>query len=82
MENKMRYVYQLSLADGRILINESEGLFSVHSPENPDDKVLINSAVLIKMYEKEETAVEVVDTSTTDEDHWCCDELKEEEAAE
>lgn len=80
MENKMRYVYQLSLADGRILINESEGLFSVHSPENPDDKVLINSAVLIKMYEKEETAVEVVN----DTNHWsepCCQE-DEEEAAE
>lgn len=53
MENKLRYVYQLSLSDGKVLINECDGLFSVNNPEDPEDKVLINSAVLIKMLEVE-----------------------------
>lgn len=49
----LRYVYQLSLANGKVLINESDGLFSINSPTDPDDKILINSAVLIKVYEQE-----------------------------
>lgn len=49
MENKTVYLYQLSLADGRILLHESEGLFSVNNPDNLEDKTIINSAVLIKI---------------------------------
>lgn len=49
MENKTIYLYQLSLADGRILLHESEGLFSVNNPSDAADKTIINSAVLIKI---------------------------------
>lgn len=55
MEKQVKYIYQLSLANGTVLINESEGLYSVNNPENPEDKVLINSAVLIKVVEPEQS---------------------------
>lgn len=51
MESNLRYIYQLSLSDGTVLINECDGLFSVKSQDDKDDKVLINSAVLIKVIE-------------------------------
>lgn len=60
MANVKRYVYQLSLSDGTVLINESEGLFSIKSQDNPDDKVLINSAVLIKVLDMPEEVESVV----------------------
>lgn len=50
-DKKVRYLYHLSLSDGRIIINESDGLFSINSAENPDDKTLIHSAVLIRVVE-------------------------------
>lgn len=54
MESKKKYIYQLSLADGTILMNECEGFFSVKDPEKQDDKVLINSATLVKILDIEE----------------------------
>ncbi len=53
-EKRIRYMYQLSLADGSVLINEGDGFFSVKDAEKPEDKVLINSAVLIKIIEEEQ----------------------------
>lgn len=63
MESNLKYVYQLSLADGKVLINECDGLFSV----NGDDKVVINSAVLIKIVDAPQADVQpVVDNLTHD----------------
>lgn len=56
----LRYVYQLSLSNGKVLINESDGLFTLPAPDSGEEKCLINSAVLIKMYETEELPVEVM----------------------
>jgi len=73
VEKKIRYVYQLSLSNGKILINEGDGIFSVDNPEKPEEKVLVNSAVLIKIIEEkpEEDAVSVAEVS---QDAICVDE--------
>jgi hypothetical protein len=73
MEKKLRYVYQLSLSNGKILINECDGLFSVNNPQDPEDKVLINSAVLIKMFEVEEE-MQVQDSACADDTCAPCDD--------
>lgn len=60
MENnldKTIYVYQLSLADGKIVIHESDGFFSSDSSDDNAEKVLINSATLIKVISKENTKI-------------------------
>jgi len=73
VEKKIRYVYQLSLSNGKILINEGDGIFSVDNPEKPEEKVLVNSAVLIKIIEEkpEEDAVSVAEVA---QDAICVDE--------
>lgn len=79
MEKKVKYVYQLSLSDGKILLNEGDGIFSVSNPEKPDEKVLVNSAVLIKIIEEKPEEVQeepqvVVAEEISEENVICVDE--------
>lgn len=64
VEMKKIYVYQLSLANGKILINNSEGMFSVGHADQADEKVLINSATLINILYEDE-AGNVIDANGT-----------------
>lgn len=75
MENKVKYVYQLSLANGKVLINEGDGIFSVDNPEKPNDKILVNAAVLIKVIDEKveddmlvQDAAEIVEQDTIEEE--------------
>jgi hypothetical protein len=72
-EKKVIYTYQLSLANGKILINDMDGLFSIDNPEKPEEKVLVNSAVLIKVtqVQPEEDAVPVTEVA---QDAICVDD--------
>lgn len=58
MENKTMYLYQISLADGRVVLHESEGMFNLNS-EDKEDRTLINSVTLIKIMKPEVTEQEV-----------------------
>ena len=58
MEN-MKYVYQLSLADGRAVMQETDGFFIVEKQEDGSEKkTLINSTALVSTKLVEEPVVE------------------------
>ena len=55
-----KYVYHLSLSDGRAIKQEIDGLFVTDTNQPDEVGVLINSAVLIEVIEREDEVVEEV----------------------
>lgn len=62
MAKKTMYMYQMSLANGKIVMHKTEGLFT--NGESEDEKVLINSATLVQVYEED---VETKDADESEE---------------